>query len=78
MSDVAVDIRYRILESIDSRECPVDECGRTIRRGHALCYGCWRDVPTDLKRNVRYASGRSLDEWLDAMCAAVHAVEVKP
>lgn len=31
--------------------CPTG-CGRSVRRGHLMCPGCWREVPRHLQRDV--------------------------
>lgn len=31
--------------------CPTG-CGRSVRMGHLMCPGCWREVPRHLQRDV--------------------------
>jgi hypothetical protein len=62
-----------------SDTCPVEGCGKTIRRSMLMCGPHWREVPPPLKREV-YASARRLfndgyRRWRADALAAIEAVE---
>lgn len=51
--------------------CPTG-CGRSVRLGHLMCPGCWREVPRELQRDVlstwraySLAARRGADDFRD-------------
>lgn len=71
----ADDLRQLIKRRYVARECPV--CEADLPTGYAMCRRCWRQVPRELKSLVRRSARRgTFEDWLDAMCQAMHAVEV--
>lgn len=81
MSAVAATDVRRDIERCHSQEpslCPADGCGRLLKSNRAMCRDCWSRVPVELKNLVRKAARGGWDEWVDAMCHAVHASEIAP
>jgi len=47
--------------NVFQRECPTG-CGRRARAGHLMCGPCWREVPSNIQRDV-YRTWRAW--WAD-------------
>ena len=54
------------LEALKSDGC---QCGRTKKRGMAVCYTCWKRLPRDLQQQLYWRIGDGFEEAYDAAIA---------